>query len=92
MPFNLSETMVLLVYVFSRLIAENDHSQVHVVTGEVPKILNETLMLLNEMRFNVLDILSGRQSLHSSRYVSHKSSSASNALGHGKLFLKRSAN
>ena len=95
MPFNLSETMVLLVYVFSRLIAENDRSQVHVVTGEVPRILKETLMLLkplNGMRFNVLDILSGRQSLLSSQYVSHKSSSASNALGHGKLFLKRSAN
>ena len=95
MPFNLSETMVLLVYVFSRLIAENDRSQVHVVTGEVPRILKETLMLLkplNGMRFNVLDILSGRQSLLSSQYVSHKSSSAYNALGHGKSSLKRSVN
>ena len=65
MPFNLSETMVLLVYVFSCLIAENDRSQVHAVTGEVPRILKETLMLLkplNGIRFNVLDILSGRQS------------------------------
>ena len=47
---------------------------------------------LNRMRFNVLDILSGRQSLPSGQYVSHKSSSASNALGHGKSSLKRSAN
>ena len=71
MPFNLSETMALLVYVFSRLTAENDRSQVHVVTGEVPRILKETLMLLkplNRMRFNVLDILSGRQSLPSGQY------------------------
>ena len=44
------------------------------------------------MRFNVLDVLSRRQSLLSSQYVSHKSSSASNALGHGKSSLKRSAN
>ena len=58
--------MILLVYVFSRLIAEDDRSQVHVVTGEVPRILRETFMLLkplNGMRFNVLDILSERQSL-----------------------------
>ena len=57
MPFNLSETMVLLVYVFSRLIAENDRSQVRVVTGEVSRILKETLMLLkplNGMRFKDL--------------------------------------
>ena len=49
--------------VLSRLILENDRSQVHVVTEEVPRILKETLMLLkslNGMRFNVLDILSGR--------------------------------
>ena len=81
--------------VFSRLIAENDRSQVHVVTGEVPRILKETLMLLkplNGMRFNVLDTLSGRQSLLTSQYVSHESSSAFNALGHGKSSLKRSAN
>ena len=65
MLFDLSETMVLLVYVFSHLIAQNYRSQVHVVTVEVPRILKETLMLLkplNGMRFNVLDILSGRQS------------------------------
>ena len=65
--------MVLLVYVFSHLIAENDSSQAHVVTGEVPRILKETLMLLkplNGMCFNVLDISSGRQPLLSSQYVS----------------------
>ena len=47
----------------SSLIPENDCSQVHVVTGEVPRILGETLVLLkplNGMRFNELDILSGR--------------------------------
>ena len=43
---------------------------------------------LNGTRFNVLDTLSGRQSLLSSQYVSHKSSSASNALGQGKSYLK----
>ena len=67
----------------------------HVVTGEVPRIRKETLMLLkplNGMRFNLLDTLSGRQSLLSSQYVSYKSSSASSALGHGKSSLKRSAN
>ena len=67
----------------------------HVVTGEMPRILKETLMLLKPlsgMRFNVLDILSGRQSLLSSQCVSHIFSSASNALGHGKSSLKRSAN
>ena len=92
MAFNLSGTMVLLVQVFRHLITENYCSQVHVVTGEVPRILKETLMLLkplNGLRFNVLDILSARQSLISSQYVSHKSSSASNALGHGKSSLKR---
>ena len=62
--FNLSETMVLLAYVLSRFIAENDRSQVHVVTEEVPRILKNSLMLLKPLigiRFNVLDILSGRQ-------------------------------
>ena len=44
------------------------------------------------MCFNLLDILSGRQSLLSSQYVSHKSSSASNVLGYGKASLKRSSN
>ena len=81
--------------VLSRLILENDRSQVHVVTEEVPRILKETLMLLKPldgMRFDVLDILSGRKSLLSSQYVSNKSSSVSNALGHGKSYLKRSAN
>ena len=42
-------------------ISENDRLQVHVITGEVLKILRETLMLLkpiNEIHFNVLDILS----------------------------------
>ena len=71
---------------------ENDCSQVHVVTREVPKILNETLMLLkqlNGMHFNVLDILSGKQSLLSSQYVCHNSISASNAFGHGKSSMKR---
>ena len=59
----------------------------HVVTEEVARILKETLMLLkplNGMRFNVLGILSGRQSLLSNQYGSHKSISASNALGNGK--------
>ena len=62
--FNLSETMVLLAYVLSRFIAENDRLQVHVVTEEVPRILKNSLMLLKPLigiRFNVLDILSGRQ-------------------------------
>ena len=75
-------------------IAENNRSQVHVVTEEVSRILKETLMLLkplNGMRFNVLGILSGIQSLLSSQYGSHKSISASNALGNGKSSLKRSA-
>ena len=66
MPFNLSETMVLLAYGFSRLMAENGNSQVHAVTREVPRILKQTLILLkplNGMHFNVLKILSGRQSL-----------------------------
>ena len=95
MSINLSETMVLLVQVFSRLIAENGRSQVHVVTEEVPRILKENFILLkplNGTRFDVLDTLSGRQSLLSSQYVSDKSSSASNALGHGKSSLKRSGN
>ena len=47
---------------------------------------------LNGTHFNVLHILSGRQSLLSRQYVSHKSSSSSNALGHEKLSLKKSAN
>ena len=67
----------------------------HVVTGEVPRALTETLILLkplNGMRFNVLDILSGRQSLLFSQYVSHKSSSTRNSLGHGKSSWKRSSN
>ena len=67
----------------------------HVVTGEVPRIFRETFMLLkplNGMRFNVPDILSGRQFLLSSQYVSHMSNSATNALGHGNSYLKRSAN
>ena len=62
--FNLSETMEILAYVLSRFIAENDRSQVHVVTEEVPRILKNFLMLLKPLigiRFNVLDILSGRQ-------------------------------
>ena len=66
--------------VFSRLLAENDRSKVCVVTGKVPRILKETSILvkpLNGMRFNVLNLLPGRQSLLSSQYVSHKSSSAS---------------
>ena len=95
MEFNLSGTMVFLVQVFSHLITENYCSQVHVVTGEVPRVLKETLMLLkplNGLRFNALDILSARQSLIFSQNVSHKSSSAFNALGHGKSSLKRSAN
>ena len=67
----------------------------HVVTREVPRIVRETSMLLkplNGMHFNVLAILSGKESLFSSQYASHKSSSNSNALGHGKSSLKRSAN
>ena len=40
------------------------------------------------MHFDVLHILSGSQSLLSRQYVSHKSSSASNALGHGKSLWK----
>ena len=44
------------------------------------------------MCFNLLDILSGRQSLLSSQYVPHKSSSSSNVLGYGKSSLKRSSN
>ena len=70
LPFNLSETMVFLVYVFSRFIAKNERSQVHVVMGEVPRILRETLMLLkplNGMHFNTLDIFYGRQSLLSNQ-------------------------
>ena len=62
MAFNLSETMIPLAWAFSRLIAKNDRSQVDVATGEVPRFLKETLMLLNPldgMRFNVLDVLSG---------------------------------
>ena len=47
---------------------------------------------LNGMRFNVVAILSGKQSLLSSQYVSLKSNSDSNALGHGKSSLKRLAN
>ena len=43
---------------------------------------------LNWMHFDVLHILSGSQSLLSRQYVSHKSSSASNALGHGKSLWK----
>ena len=59
--FNFSETIVLLAQVFSHLVAENDHSQVHVVNGGVPSLM--LLTPLNGMHFNVLDILSGRQSL-----------------------------
>ena len=95
MPFNFSKSMVLLGSVFNRLIAENDHSQVHVVISEVPRILNQTLILLNplnEMGFNVLEILSRRQSLLSSQYVSHKYNSASNTLGLEKSSLERTAN
>ena len=95
MLFNLSKTMVLLGYVFNRLIAENDHLQVHVVISEVPRIFKKILILLNPlngMHFNVLEILSRRQSSLSSQYVLHKSSSASNALGLGKSSLKRSTN
>ena len=47
---------------------------------------------LNGMRFNGLDILSGKQSLLSSQYFPHKSSSVSSALGHEKSSLKRSTN
>ena len=67
--------MILLVYVSSRLIAKNDRPQVHVVTVEELWTFRETLMLLkplSRMRLKVLDILSGRQSLLSSQYVSHK--------------------
>ena len=67
----------------------------HVVIGEVPRILKQTLILLkllNGTCFNVVEILSGRQSLLSSQYVSRKSSSASNTLGHGKSSLKKPAN
>ena len=67
----------------------------HVVTGEQPRILKQTLILLkplNGMRFNALDILAGRQSLLSSQNVSYKSSSTSNALEHGEPSLKRTAN
>ena len=93
MPFNLSEAMLLLAEVFSRLITANDRLQGHAAASEVSKSLQNTLILSKPiMRFNVLDILSRRQSLLCSQYVSHKSSSASNTLGHGKLSLKRSAN
>ena len=54
--------------------------------------LKNFLKPLDGMRFNVLDILAGTQSLLSSQYVSHKSSFSSNALRHGKSSLKRSAN
>ena len=67
----------------------------HVVTGEQPRILKQTLTLLkplNGMRFNALDILAGRQSLLSSQNVSCNSSSTSNALVHGEPSLKRTAN
>ena len=95
MPFNFSKSMVLLGSVFNRRIAENDHSQVHVVINEVPRILNQTLILLNplnEMGFNVFEILSRRQSLLSTQYVSHKYSSASITLGLGKSSLERTEN
>ena len=61
----------------------------------VPEVFKQTLVLLkllNERRFNVLEILPGRQSLICSQYVSHKSSSAFNAFGYGKSSLKRSGN
>ena len=67
----------------------------HVVAEAVTRILIQTLMLLkplNKMRFDMLDILSGRQSLFYSQYISHKSSSVSNDLGHGKSSLKLLAN
>ena len=73
MYFNLSETMLLPVSVFSRLIAENDASKVHVVTGEKARLRKGTLMLLkplNGMHFDVLDILFERQSLLFSQYGS----------------------
>ena len=79
----------------SCLIAENDRSKVHLVAGGVPRIPKETFMLLkslNRMRFYILDILSGRQSLFSRQYVFHQSSSACSTLRHGKSSLKRSAN
>ena len=84
-----------LAYIFSCLIEGNDHLQRHIFTSEKSRILIQTLILLkplNGMHFNVLDIMPGRQSLLSSQYVSHKSNSASNAFGHGKSSLKRSAN
>ena len=59
MSFNLLN--VFLVHVFSCLKAKNDRSQVHAVTGKVPRVHRESLMLLkplNGMRFNVLDMLS----------------------------------
>ena len=73
MSFNLSETMLLLVSVFSRLIAENDRSKVHLVTGEKTRLRKEALILLKSlhgMHFGVPDILFERQSLLSSQYDS----------------------
>ena len=73
MAFNLSETMIVLAYVFSRLRAENDHSE-YVVTGDLPRMFRDTLMLLkplNGMRFNVLGILSGGQYLLFSQHLPH---------------------
>ena len=73
MAFNLSDTMILLAYVFSRLRAENDHSE-HVVTGDLPRKFRDTLMLLkplNGMRFNLLGILSGGQYLLFSKHFTH---------------------
>ena len=95
MLFNLSKMIVLLTKVFSRLIAENGCSQVHVINGEVSRILNQTLIFLkplNKMHFNVLEILSGRRCLLSSQYISQNSGSASSALGHRKSSLERPAN
>ena len=70
-------------------------SETTVILVQVSRILKETLMLLkplNRMRFNVLSMLSGRQTLLSSEHISYKSNSASNALGNGMSSLKRSAN
>ena len=55
-PIKQSSTMVLLLYVFSLLNAENERSHSHDVTDRVAKIRREILILSNPWKFKCLSV------------------------------------
>ena len=89
-PFNLSATIMLRVWVFSLLKAENDLSHSHDVIGRIPFIFRATLIFWNPenlMLFQVFSTLCGRGCWQLIQYVSYRSSLlfSDNAFGRSSL-------